>query len=145
MASGAALLDQNIIFCYDTLHVVGSWYDPATCKVSASRTGEKSFGKKKTAFDHLGRSHAPASARIGQNVGIQPFVSGDTLHVVGSWHDPTTWKVSASRTSDKPFGKKKKTFDHFVRFPAAGGAQDGQNVARNLMVSVDTLHAVGSW
>jgi hypothetical protein len=59
--------------------------------------------KKKTVFDHLGRSQAPASAPNGQNVGIQPFVSGDNLHVVGSWHDPTTCKVSASRTSDKPF------------------------------------------
>jgi hypothetical protein len=40
--------------------------------------------------------------------------------------------------------EKKKRFDYFVRSQAAGGAQDGQNVARNLMVSVDTLHVVGS-
>jgi hypothetical protein len=32
----------------------------------------------------LGRSQAPASAPNGQNVGIQPFISGDTLHVVGA-------------------------------------------------------------
>jgi hypothetical protein len=140
MASGAALLDQNSIFCSATLHVVGTWYDPTTCKVLASRMGEKTL-KKKATFDHcvcsqaaggaqagqnvaqnwilfgyLGRSQAPASFPNGQNVGIQPFVLGDTLHVVGSWHDPaTSWhdphdpatcKLSASRTKDKPFGTK---------------------------------------
>jgi hypothetical protein len=40
--------------------------------------------------------------------------------------------------------ENKKMFDHFVRSQAAEGAQDGQNVARNLMVSVDSLHVVGS-
>jgi hypothetical protein len=40
--------------------------------------------------------------------------------------------------------EKQKTFDYFVRSQAAGGAQNGQNVARNLMVSINTLHVVGS-
>jgi hypothetical protein len=32
-----------------------------------------------------------------------------------------------------------------LQFPqAAGGAQDDQNVARNWIVLVDTLHAIGS-
>jgi hypothetical protein len=40
--------------------------------------------------------------------------------------------------------KEKTTFDHFVRSQAAGRAQDSQNVDRNRIVSVDTLHVVGS-
>jgi hypothetical protein len=40
--------------------------------------------------------------------------------------------------------KKNTTFDHFVRSQAAGGAQDSQNVDRNQIVSVNTLHVVGS-
>jgi hypothetical protein len=40
--------------------------------------------------------------------------------------------------------KNNTTFDHFVRSQAAGGAQDSQNVDRNRIVSVDTLHVVGS-
>jgi hypothetical protein len=47
MASGTTLHNQNSKFCTDTLHVVGSWYNPTTCKVSASRTGEKTFEKKR--------------------------------------------------------------------------------------------------
>jgi hypothetical protein len=27
--------------------------------------------------------------------GFSPVSNADTLHVVGSWHDPTTWKASA--------------------------------------------------
>jgi hypothetical protein len=38
--------------------------------------------------------------------------------------------------------KNNITFDHFVRSQAARGAQDSQNVDRNRIVSVDTLHVV---
>jgi hypothetical protein len=71
----------------------------------------------------------PASAPNGQNVGIQPLVSGNTLHT----HAKYRRRKRAIRRLEK-----KKTFEYFVRSQAAGGAQDGQNVARNLMLSVDT-------
>jgi hypothetical protein len=64
----------------------------------------------------------------------------DTLNVFGSWYDSTICKVSAPRTPRKPFEKKKSTLDHVVRSQAAGGGQDGQNVAINWIVLVDTLH-----
>jgi hypothetical protein len=40
--------------------------------------------------------------------------------------------------------KKENDVDHFVRSLVAGGTQDGQNVAKRMIVSVDTLHVVGS-
>jgi hypothetical protein len=96
--------------------ILGMWSDHDMIQPHAKyRRRERARSrseKKKTAFDHLGRSQAPPSAPNGQNVGIQPFVSDDTFHVVGSSHDPTICKV-------KPFGKK--MFDHFVRSQAAGG------------------------
>jgi hypothetical protein len=55
----------------------------------------------------------------------------DTLHVVGSWYDPTTCKYRRRKRARNRSEKKKPTFDHFVRSQAAGGAQDGQNAARN--------------
>jgi hypothetical protein len=85
MASGATLLNQNSEFSADTLHVVGSWYAPTTCKVSALRTGEKSRSeKKKATFDHFVRSQAAGGAPDGQNVAQNWIFSVDTLHVVGS-------------------------------------------------------------
>jgi hypothetical protein len=65
----------------DTLHIVGSCHDPTTCKVLPKTNGWmptfSPFGalpgkKKKTAFDHLGRSQP------------SPVYDVDTLHVVGS-------------------------------------------------------------
>jgi hypothetical protein len=47
MASGATVLNQNSEFCADTLHVVGSWYAPTTCKVSALRMARSRSEKKK--------------------------------------------------------------------------------------------------
>jgi hypothetical protein len=113
MASGTTLLNQNSKFCADTLHVVGLWYDPTTCKVSALRMGEKTFEKKKATFDHFVRSQATGGAQDGQNIAQNWIFSVDTLRVVGSYHDPTACKVSASRTGQKLFGKTKTMFYHF--------------------------------
>jgi hypothetical protein len=68
--------------------------------------------KKKGAFDHCVCYQAAGGVQDGQNVAQNWIFPVDHLHVVGSWHDPTACKVSASRTGQKPFGKTKTTFYH---------------------------------
>jgi hypothetical protein len=68
--------------------------------------------KKKVTFDHFVRSQAAGGAQDGQNVAQKWIFLVDTLHVAGSYHDPTRCKVSASKTGQKLFGKTKMTFYH---------------------------------
>jgi hypothetical protein len=107
MASGATLLNQNK-FWADTLHAVqvGSWYDPTTCTVSASQTGEKPFEKLKATVDHCVRSQASGGARDGQNVAQ----NGYFLSILCMWLDHTACKVSAPRITGKSSGKTKTNF-----------------------------------
>jgi hypothetical protein len=65
---------------------------------------------KQATFDHFVRSQAAGGVKDGQNVAQNWIFSVDTLHVVGSYHDPNVCKVSAPRIPGKPFGKMKTNF-----------------------------------
>jgi hypothetical protein len=68
--------------------------------------------KNKVTFDHFVRSQVAGGAQDGENVAQNWIFAVDTLHLVGSYHNPTTCKASASRTGRKPFGKTKTMFYH---------------------------------
>jgi phenolic acid decarboxylase len=71
--------------------------------------------KNETALHHFVRSQVVGGVQDDEKVGIQLFVSTDTLYMVGSWYDPTTCKVSASRTANNPLGKTITAFGHVRR------------------------------
>jgi hypothetical protein len=78
----------------DTLHVVGSCHDPTTCKVWPETNGWMPtfwpFGALVGAWE---RPKWPNTVFFFPN-GFSPVRDADTLHVAGSYHDPTTCKVS---------------------------------------------------
>jgi hypothetical protein len=106
-------------------------HDPTICKVSASRTGEKPFRKKENGVWPFGalagtceRPKWPKRRHPAIHFG-RYFASDHAMirpHAKYRRHERA---ISRS--------EKKKMFDHFVRSQAAGGAQDGQNAARNLI------------
>jgi hypothetical protein len=78
----------------DTLYLVGLCNDPTTCKVSPETNGWMPtfwpFGALAGACE---RPKWPNAVFFFPN-GFSPVRDADTLHVVGSYHDPTTCKVS---------------------------------------------------
>jgi hypothetical protein len=99
MASRATLLNQNSRFSADTLHVVGSY---RLCERARSRSEKR---KRRLSFCAL-----PGGAQDGQKVAQSWIFLVNTLHVVGSYNNPSTCKVSASRMPGKSFGKMKTSF-----------------------------------
>jgi hypothetical protein len=71
--------------------------------------------KNEMALHHFVRSQVVGGVQDDENDGSPLFVSTDTLHMVGSWYNPTTCKVSASRTANNPFGKTITAFGHVRR------------------------------
>jgi hypothetical protein len=74
------------------------WSDHAMIRPHAKYRPKRMAGCRR--YGHLGRSEVPASAPSGQMqfsffpTGFSPVRDADTLHMVGSYHDPTTCKVS---------------------------------------------------
>jgi hypothetical protein len=81
-------------------------------KYQRSERARSRSKKKKAAFDHFVRSQAAGGAQDGQNVAQNWIFPVNTLRVVGSCHDSTTCKVSASRTGQNLFRKTKTMFYH---------------------------------
>jgi hypothetical protein len=78
----------------DTLHVVGSCHDPTTCKVSPKTNGwMPTLCPFRALAGACERPKWPNAVFVFPN-GFSPVRDVDTLHVVGSYHDPTTCKVS---------------------------------------------------
>jgi hypothetical protein len=83
----------------DTLNAFRSWYDPTTCKVST-----ETIQFWATFWPSCAPPQLPGSAQNDQTSlyffpnGFSLVCDADTLHVVGSYHDPITCKVSAQNS-----------------------------------------------
>jgi hypothetical protein len=78
----------------DTLHVVGSCHDLTTCKVSPETNGWMPTFWPFGALTGTCERPKWSNAVFFFPNGFSPVCNADTLYVVGSYHNPTTCKVS---------------------------------------------------
>jgi hypothetical protein len=120
--------------CDATTFVIGLQYDPIICKVVAKNTGRMARYWPCSALALL------LGAEHGAIVFPNRFLAvrdTDTLHVVGSYHDPTICKVSVETNSWLP------TFSSSCTLPTTSGS--AQNDATPFRFSERLPGRFGQW
>jgi hypothetical protein len=145
IVSGTTLLNQNSEFCSDTLHVVGSWYDLTTRKVSASRTDEKPFEKKESAVRKKRKRRliilcAPRQLGAHKMAKTSPKTGYFRSIRMIRPHAKYQHRERARSRSEK----RKQCFTTLGSITRRVSAHNGQYITSRVYVSAVTWHVIGA-